>query len=132
MKKRITAVLIPFMLAFLFLITGCGKKEIDGTWVLVEEHNPDGTVLSGKELKKIVEETYVIKEGKVDYTCVLKDMDMDPINITFELEYLGNDRYNFNLKDSFTFIENAKMEGNTLSYTVGTGADATEMVFKRK
>ena len=52
-----------------FVFAGCGNKGIEGTWVLVEEYEADGTKISGKKLEEEgVSETYEIKDGTVTYT----------------------------------------------------------------
>ena len=129
MKRVISVLMVLVLMSF---ATGCGAKGIEGTWVLTEEYQKDGTKISGDELKNVgVAETYEIKDGKVKYTLEMETASK-PIVIEYVLEDLGNNRYNFNLpKGGYTFVT-AEVDGNTMSYVVGEGDSSTKMVFKRK
>ena len=133
MFKRIllTLSVICVMVSGLILFTGCVNNSIEGTWILVEEIESNGNKLSSEELKNMgISEQYVITGTEVVYTCELPAA-KKPITITFELEDLGNNKYNFNLKKSITFAT-VEVKGNKMTYEVGEGDNATKMTFKRQ
>ena len=83
-----------------------------------------------KELEEIgVAETYVISGTEVKYTCEA-ELIKKPIEITFTLEDLGDNKYKFKYGDSFDFAT-VEVKGNTLSYEVGE-EEPTKMIFKRQ
>lgn len=133
MKKnnRIIAILVVLTLSIL-AFTGCGEKGIEGTWVLKEEIQADGTKLSGKDLEDLgVAETYEIKDGTVTYTAEVASMSK-PVTIEFELEDIGHNTYRFNIPGGKYTFATAVVDGNTMSYYAGEGENTTKMVYKRK
>ena len=130
-KKTTTTILFLFLLTGILFLSGCGNKGIEGTWVLTEEYEADGTKITSKELEEQgVSETYEINGTAVVYTCEMKSM-KKPIVINFELEDLGDNKYNFKLNGNVTFAS-PTVKGNTMTYEVGEGEDYMKMVFKRK
>jgi len=133
MEKRLLKV-IPVILIVcigLFAFAGCKDKGIEGTWILTEEYESDGTKITSEKLKEIgVAEKYEISGTEVKYTCETKLL-KKPVTITFELEDLGNNSYSFKMSSGFVFAT-AQVKGNTMTYTVGTGKNETKMVFKRQ
>lgn len=131
MLRKIIAVITVLTLS-VFAFAGCGGKGIEGTWVLAEEYEADGTRVPDEKLKEAgISETYEIKDGTVKYTLEMSSA-KKPIVMEFELEELGGNKYNFNIPNgNFTFVT-AEVKGNTMSYTVGEDEDAMKMVFKRK
>ena len=98
---------------FVIMRAGYGNKTIDS-----------------KELKELgIAETYEISGTEVKYTCE-SELLKKPVDITFELEDLGNNKYVFKMGDSFDFAT-VEVKGNTLSYEVGE-KDPTKMIFKRQ
>ena len=130
MGRKIIAALVVLALSIM-AFTGCGEKGIEGTWVLTEEIQADGTKISKKDLERVgVAETYVIKDGKVTYTADVDTMEK-PVTFELVLEDLGDNRYNFNIPNgTFTFVT-VDVKGNTMSYYVGEGEDISKMIFKR-
>ena len=127
--KRIAAVLL--CLIMVFGMAGCGNKGIEGTWVLVEEYEASGKKISSKELEDMgISEKYEITGTKVVYTCEIPNA-KKPVVINFDLEELGNNKYNFRLKGKLVFAS-PEVKGNTMTYMVGKGKNETKMVFKRK
>ena len=128
--KVITATFLVTLCVLVF--AGCGNKGIEGTWVLVEEYEADGTKISGKELEDVgVSETYEIKDGTVTYTLEMSSA-KKPIVMEFELEDLGNNTYNIRIPNSSVIFASPVLNGNTFSYYVGEGENAMKMVFRRK
>ena len=70
-----------------------------------------------------------ISGTEVVYTCETTLMEK-PIVITFELEDLGDNKYNFVIPGGFVFVT-AEVIGNTMTYVAGEGEDSSRMVFKR-
>ena len=67
MKKKVFAAIA--LVLCLFLFAGCGEKGIQGTWVLYEEFESDGTKITRKELDENgVNEIYVIEGDTVHYS----------------------------------------------------------------
>ena len=129
LKLFVVSLVICLGLAFL---AGCAQNNsIEGTWILKEEYDSKGTKITSEKLKEIgVAEKYEIKGTEVKYTCettVLKK----PVSITFVLEDLGNNKYNFNMSSGFTFAT-VEVKGDTMTYTVGEGKSLSKMVFKRQ
>lgn len=130
-NNRIIAILVVLTLSIL-AFTGCGEKGIEGTWVLKEEIQADGTKLSSKELEELgVAETYEIKDGTVTYTAEVASMSK-PVTIEFELEDIGHNTYRFNIPGGKYTFATAVVDGNTMSYYAGEGENTTKMVYKRK
>ena len=128
--KVITATFLVTLCVLVF--AGCGNKGLEGTWVLVEEYEADGTKISGKELEDVgVSETYEIKDGTVTYTLEMSSA-KKPIVMEFELEDLGNNTYNIRIPNSSVIFASPILDGNTFSYYVGEGENAMKMVFRRK
>ena len=131
MGRKVIAVLVALMLS-IAVFTGCGEKGIEGTWVLTEEIQADGTKVSKSDLEDIgIAETYEIKDGTVTYTLEMDSM-KKPVTIEYELEDIGHNTYRFNLPGGKYTFATAVVDGNTMSYYVGEGEDATKMIFKRK
>lgn len=129
-KTKIMAV-ITIMTVCLFMFAGCAGKGIEGTWVLKEEYEASGKKISSRELSDMgISEEYEIHGTEVKYTCVVAGL-KKPVNMTFELEDLGGNKYNFKITDTLNFAT-AEVKGNTMTYEVGEGAETMKMVFKRK
>ena len=112
-------------------LSGCGDGgSIEGTWILTEEIEADGNKIDSKELKELgIAETYVISGTEVKYTCE-SELLKKPIDITFTLEDLGDNKYVFKMGDSIDFAT-VEVKGDTLSYEAGA-EDPTKMIFKRQ
>lgn len=133
MKTRSIKFIAVFvlMIAGLFVFAGCGNKGIEGTWVLVEEYESDGTKVSSSELKDIgVSEKYVVNGTIAEYTCEAPLM-KKPVTMTFTVEQTGKNTYDFKISDDFVFVS-PEVHGNKMTYTVGEGDDSMKMVFKRQ
>ena len=130
LMHRVTAVLLIAMCVFSF--AGCGKKGIEGTWVLVEEYEADGKKISSEELKNLgISETYEIENGEIKYILEMKEA-KKPITIKMVLEDLGGNIYNFKLAKGTVTFATVEVKGNTMTYYVGEGDSKQKMVFKRK
>ena len=133
MKTRSIKFIAVFvlMIAGLFVFAGCGNKGIEGTWVLVEEYESDGTKVSSSELKDIgVSEKYVVNGTTAEYTCEAPLM-KKPVTMTFTVEQTGKNTYDFKISDDFVFVS-PEVHGNKMTYTIGEGDDSMKMVFKRQ
>ena len=133
MKTRSIKFIAVFvlMIAGLFVFAGCGNKGIEGTWVLVEEYESDGTKVSSSELKDIgVSEKYVVNGTTAEYTCEAPLM-KKPVTMTFTVEQTGKNTYDFKISDDFVFVS-PEVHCNKMTYTVGEGDDSMKMVFKRQ
>ena len=133
MKTGIIKFIAVFVLVFagLFAFAGCGNKGIDGTWVLVEEYESDGTKISSSELEDLgVSEKYVVNGTTAEYTCELT-LAQKPVTMSFIVEQTGKNTYDIKISDDFVFVS-AEVHGNKMSYTVGEGDDSMKMVFKRQ
>ncbi len=130
MKRiRISLVLV---IALAFVLAACGSsKGIEGTRVLTEELDSDGTRLTKEDLGKMgISETYEITGTDVVYRGEMPGLSK-PITINFVLEDLGDGRYNFNLEGGLNFAS-VKLDGDTLTYDAGSGDYGTTMIFKRQ
>ncbi len=128
MKRKVLAAIA--LVLCLFLFAGCGEKGIQGTWVLYEEFESDGTKITRKELDENgVNEIYVIEGDTVHYSCTLPGAKKD-IEIDMTLIDKGDNRYEFKIGEKVTFAS-AEVSGNKLIYYVGEAPDMTKMVFKR-
>ena len=130
MKKKLLCIfLILFVCAF--ALAGCGKKGIEGTWVLYEEIEASGNKLSKSELMNMgISETFVIEGGEVKYNGEVP-LAPKPVEMSLILEDLGNNRYNFCIPGGYIFVT-ATVKGNTMTYEVGDQNNPTKMIFKRK
>ena len=130
MKKRIVALFLLVVMT-VSVFAGCGNKGIEGTWVLVEEYESDGTKVSSSELKDLgVSEQYVVNGTTAEYTCEAPLM-KKPVTMTFTVEQTGDNTYDFKMLGDFVFVS-PEVHGNKMTYTVGEGEDSMKMVFKRK
>ena len=128
--KKMHRLILAFSAAAALSLSGCGGGSIEGTWVLTEEVEADGNKIDSNELKELgISETYVISGTEVKYTCETELLDK-PIELDFELEDLGDNRYKFKLGDILDFAT-VELKGNTFSYDVGE-EDPTRMIFKRQ
>ena len=128
MKRKVLAAIA--LVLCLFLFAGCGEKGIQGTWVLYEEIESDGTKITRKELDENgVNEIYVIEGDTVHYSCTLPGAKKD-IEIDMTLIDKGDNRYEFKIGEKVTFAS-AEVSGNKLIYYVGEAPDMTKMVFRR-
>ena len=128
MKRKVLAAIA--LVLCLFLFAGCGEKGIQGTWVLYEEFESDGTKITRKELDENgVNEIYVIEGDTVHYSCTLPGAKKD-IEIDMTLIDKGDNRYEFKIGEKVTFAS-AEVSGNKLIYYVGEAPDMTKMVFRR-
>lgn len=138
MRRKTLLVVICVMTALL-LLTGCSKekkqKGIEGTWVLFEEYDKDGTRVSPDELKEIgISEKYEIKGTKAVYTCEMKGASK-PIVFDLDMEVLGDNKYCFKMAGKIVFpADEVILDGDLLTYEVGTVEDNNymKMVFKRQ
>ena len=133
MKTRSIKLISVFVLVFsgLFIFAGCGNKGIEGTWVLVEEYESDGTKVSSSELKDLgISEMYVVNGTTAEYTCEAPLM-KKPVKMTFIVEQTGDNTYDFKIDSDFVFVS-PEVHGNKMTYTVGEGDDSMKMVFERQ
>jgi len=135
MRKTASAIL-AFVLLFAFAFSGCKKdadkkKGIEGTWILTEEYEQDGNLISSEQLSAMgLSEKYEIEGTKVVYTCETP-LSKTPVVIEFVLEDLGNNKYNFNLSSGLTFAS-PELDGDTMTYELASEGDSIKMVFKRQ
>ena len=116
----------------MFAFAGCGKKGIEGTWVLAEEYEADGSRVPDEELKEAgITERYEIKDSTVTYTLEMASLG-SPLIMDLVLEDLGGNKYNFKLANSNVVFASVVVQGNTMTYYAGEGENAMKMVFKRK
>ncbi len=131
MFKRVTSFIAILMLG-LFVLAGCGKEGIEGTWVLTKEIDAAGVSMSGDELSDVgVAEQYEITGNSVVYT-LNTTYAKQPIVIDLELKDLGGGQYEFNLPSGGYTFATVTVKGNTMTYEVGEDSDKMTMVFKRK
>ena len=133
MKTKSIKLIAAFVLvlAGLFMFAGCGNKGIEGTWILVEEYESDGTKVSSSDLKDLgISETFVVNGTTAEYTCEAPLM-KKPVTMTFTVEQTGENTYDFKMLGDFVFAS-PEVHGNKMTYTVGEGEDSMKMVFKRK
>lgn len=125
-KIRITLI-AAVVSVIMFALTGCGKATIQGDWKLVKEVDADGTIYLESDLEEIgVAEKYHIEEDVVSYTCHVMGQD---ISFDLELIDIGNNQYQFKLKD-FIFAT-VTLKGDTFSYTVQGEEEVDTMYFER-
>lgn len=120
----LTAVLMTIMMA---VLAGCGKKTLDGDWIIRSETDTNGVVMTREELEeKGVVETYHIEGNVATYNCTLLGND-----ITFDLDVVdkGDGKYDFMVND-FVF-QSVTLSGDIFSYVTGEGEDAVAFVFER-
>lgn len=130
-KRFFIVLLTLFTTAGTVFLTGCGGKGIEGTWILNEEIDANGDKLTQKDLEELgVCETYVIEGSMVKYKCEMTELSK-PLEIEFELEELGNNKYNFTLSGGYVFAS-PEVKGNTMEYEVGEGDSYSKMIFKRQ
>ena len=131
MVRKIIAV-ITILAISMFAFAGCGKKGIEGTWVLAEEYEADGSRVPDEELKEAgITERYEIKDSTVTYTLEMASLG-SPLVMDLVLEDLGGNKYNFKLANSNVTFVSVVVQGNTMTYYAGEGENAMKMVFKRK
>jgi hypothetical protein len=120
----LTTVLMTIMMA---VLAGCGKKTLDGDWIIRSETDTSGVVMTREELEeKGVVETYHIEGDVATYNCTLLGND-----ITFDLDIVdkGDGKYDFMVND-FVF-QSVTLSGDIFSYVTGEGEDAVAFVFER-
>ena len=120
----LTAVLMTIMMA---VLAGCGKKTLDGDWIIRSETDTSGVVMTREELEeKGVVENYHIEGDVATYNCTLLGND-----ITFDLDVVdkGDGKYDFMVND-FVF-QSVTLSGDIFSYVTGEGEDAVAFVFER-
>ena len=125
-KIRIISVVI-LMTVMMAVLAGCGKKTLDGDWIIRSETDKSGIVLTGEELEeKGVVETYHIEGETATYNCTLLGND-----ISFDLNVVdkGDGKYDFMVND-FVF-QSVTFKGDIFSYIAGEGDDAVVFVFER-
>ena len=133
MVRKVIAILVVLTLS-LFAFTGCGGggKGIEGTWILTEEIQADGTKVSKNDLEELgVSEIYEIKGSSAIYKAELASMSK-PVTIEFEIEDLGHNTYRIRLPGSNVTFATAVLDGNTLTSYVGEGEEASQMIYKRQ
>ena len=125
-KIRIISV-VMLMTVMMAVLAGCGKKTLDGDWIIRSETDKGGIVLTREELEeKGVVETYHIEGNIATYNCTLLGND-----ISFDLDIVdkGDGKYDFMVND-FVF-QSVTFSGDIFSYIAGEGDDAVVFVFER-
>ena len=125
-KIRIISV-VMLMTVMMAVLAGCGKKTLDGDWIIRSETDKSGIVLTREELEeKGVVETYHIEGNIATYNCTLLGND-----ISFDLDIVdkGDGKYDFMVND-FVF-QSVTFSGDIFSYIAGEGDDAVVFVFER-
>ena len=125
-KIRIISV-VMLMTVMMAVLAGCGKKTLDGDWIIRSETDKSGIVLTREELEeKGVVETYHIEGETATYNCTLLGND-----ISFDLNVVdkGDGKYDFMVND-FVF-QSVTLSGDIFSYVTGEGEDAVAFVFER-
>ena len=125
-KIRIISV-VMLMTVMMAVLAGCGKKTLDGDWIIRSETDKSGIVLTREELEeKGVVETYHIEGNIATYNCTLLGND-----ISFDLDIVdkGDGKYDFMVND-FVF-QSVTFSGDIFSYVAGEGDDAVVFVFER-
>ena len=126
-NKKYQLITIFFTIALLLTCAGCGKKTIDGDWIIRSETDSSGTVLTREELEqKGIVETYHIEGDTATYNCTLLGND-----ISFDLDVVdkGNGKYDF-MVNEYVF-QSVTFSGDVFSYVTGEGKDAVAFVFER-
>jgi hypothetical protein len=90
-KKFILLTLISVLM--ILICTGCGKQNMDGSWVKSEIIEADGTVLTGDDIGPT--EVYVIEGDKAWYSTTLEAFDKD---VSMELAIIENDDKTYEFK----------------------------------
>ena len=127
MKKISIILTAVLMTAMMCVLAGCGKKTLDGDWIIRSETDTSGVVMTREELEeKGVVETYHIEGNVATYNCTLLGND-----ITFDLDVVdkGDGKYDFMVND-FVF-QSVTLSGDIFSYVTGEGEDAVAFVFER-
>ena len=127
MKKISIILTAVLMTAMMCVLAGCGKKTLDGDWIIRSETDTSGVVMTREELEeKGVVETYHIEGDVATYNCTLLGND-----ITFDLDVVdkGDGKYDFMVND-FVF-QSVTLSGDIFSYVTGEGEDAVAFVFER-
>ena len=127
MKKIRFLSAVILMAVMMTVLAGCGKKTIDGDWIIRSETDSSGTVLTREELEqKGIVEKYHIEDGKATYNCTLLGND-----ISFDLDVVdkGNGKYDF-MVNEYVF-QSVTFSGDVFSYVTGEGKDAVAFVFER-
>lgn len=123
--KSLTAVLM--MVSMLVILTGCGKKTLEGDWVIRSETDSSGTVLSREELEeKGVFETYHIEGDTASYNCTLLGSD-----ISFDLDVVDKGDGNYDFMVNEYVFQSVTLKGDIFTYVTGEGDDAVAFVFER-
>lgn len=123
--KSLTAVLM--MVSMLVILTGCGKKTLEGDWVIRSETDSSGTVLSREELEeKGVFETYHIEGDTATYNCTLLGSD-----ISFDLDVVDKGDGNYDFMVNEYVFQSVTLKGDIFTYVTGEGDDAVAFVFER-
>lgn len=123
--KSLTAVLM--MVSMLVILTGCGKKTLEGDWVIRSETDSSGTVLAREELEeKGVFETYHIEGDTATYNCTLLGSD-----ISFDLDVVDKGDGNYDFMVNEYVFQSVTLKGDIFTYVTGEGDDAVAFVFER-
>lgn len=123
--KSLTAVLM--MVSMLVILTGCGKKTLEGDWVIRSETDSSGTVLTREELEeKGVFETYHIEGDTATYNCTLLGSD-----ISFDLDVVDKGDGNYDFMVNEYVFQSVTLKGDIFTYVTGEGDDAVAFVFER-
>ncbi len=125
-KIRLISV-IMLMTIMMAVLAGCGRKSLDGDWIIRSETDTGGVVLTREQLEeKGIVETYHIEGETATYNCTLLGND-----ISFDLNVVdkGDGKYDFMVND-FVF-QSVTFKGDIFTYVTGEGDDALAFVFER-
>ena len=134
MRKKCILLLTVMSLFIVLGLSGCAASSdagIEGTWILVEEINSDGSKISQSDLQSMgISEEYVIVGDTAQYTCTVPQM-KKPVKMSLTVKEVGKNEYDLNISDDFTFAT-VKVKGDKMTYDVKSEDGHTTMVFTRK
>ncbi len=134
MRKKCILFVTVMSLFIVLVFSGCADSSdsgIEGTWILVEEINSDGSKISQSDLQSMgISEEYVIVGDTAQYTCTVPQM-KKPVKMFLTVKEVGKNEYDLNISDDFTFAT-VKVKGDKMTYDVKSEDGHTTMVFKRK
>lgn len=128
MLKKIRFIPVIMLMAFMMaVLTACGKKSLEGDWIIRSETDTSGTVLTREELEqKGVVETYHIEGDIATYNCTLLGKD-----ITFDLDVVDKGDGNYDFMVNEYVFQSVTLKGDVFTYVAGEGDDAVAFVFER-
>lgn len=134
MRKKCIVFAAMMSLLIVLVLAGCADSSdsgIEGTWILAEEINSDGSKISQSDLQSMgISEEYVIVGDTAQYTCAVPQM-KKPVKMSLTVKEVGKNEYDLNISDDFTFAT-VKVKGDKMTYDVKSEDGYTTMVFKRK